>query len=181
MLDLAGPDPERQRPERPVRGGVRVPAHRDAARKGEALLGADDVDDALPLVGEREVLEAEVLHVPLELQDLRPARGLLDEGLDVDEGGPVRRGDVVVDRHQGAVRPPDPPPRQPEPLEGLGGRHLVHQMPVDVNQGRLSVVVDEVVVPDLVVQGPAGLQLLMRMKRWTRKRRTMITLGGPGT
>jgi hypothetical protein len=159
VLHLAGPDPKGQRPERPVRGGVGVPAHRDAPREGEPLLRPDDVNDALPLVGKGEVLEAKVLDVLLKLQHLRPARRLLDEGLHVDELGPVRRGDVVVDRHQRAVRPPDAPAGEAKPLEGLRGRHLVHQVPVDVDEGRLAVVVDEVVVPDFVVQGPAGVDL----------------------
>ena len=44
-------------------------------------------------------------------------------------------------------------PASVEPLEGLRARHLVDQMPVDVEQGRAVVFgVDDVFVPDLVVQ-----------------------------
>ena len=47
VLDLAGADAERERPEGAVGGGVGVAADDGHARLGEALLGADDVDDAL--------------------------------------------------------------------------------------------------------------------------------------
>ena len=47
VLDLAGADAEGQRAEGAVGGGVAVAAHDRHARLGEALLGADDVDDAL--------------------------------------------------------------------------------------------------------------------------------------
>ena len=46
-LDLARPDPERQRPERAVGAGVRVAADDGHARLGQAQLRSDDVDDAL--------------------------------------------------------------------------------------------------------------------------------------
>ena len=48
VLDLAGADPEGQGAERPVGGRVAVAADDGHARLGEALLGADHVDDALP-------------------------------------------------------------------------------------------------------------------------------------
>ena len=47
MLDLAGSDPERQRPERAVGGGVRIPADDRHAGLGDPELGADHVHDAL--------------------------------------------------------------------------------------------------------------------------------------
>ena len=124
VLHLRGSDPEGHGAKGPVRGGVAVAADGRAARQGEALLGADDVDDALPLVGHAEVLEAEILDVLLELQHLGPGGRLLDEGLDADEVGPVGRRDVVIDGDQGAVGPPHAAAGEAEALKGLGGRHL---------------------------------------------------------
>ena len=46
-LDLARPDPERQRSEGAVRARMRVPAHDRHARLGQSHLRADDVDDPL--------------------------------------------------------------------------------------------------------------------------------------
>ena len=53
VLDLAGADAEGQGAERAVGGGVAVAADDGHARLGEALLGADDVDDALAGVAHR--------------------------------------------------------------------------------------------------------------------------------
>ena len=49
VLDLAGADAEGDRPEGAVGGGVGVAAHDGHARLGQALLGADDVHDAVVL------------------------------------------------------------------------------------------------------------------------------------
>ena len=46
VLDLRGADAEGQRAEGAVRRGVAVAAHDGHARQGQALLGADHVDDA---------------------------------------------------------------------------------------------------------------------------------------
>ena len=69
-LDLARPDPERERPERPVRARVRVAAHDRHAGLGQAELGADDVDDALPRVADAVERDPELGAVGLELVDL---------------------------------------------------------------------------------------------------------------
>mmetsp|Transcript_19895 Transcript_19895/g.41290 ORF Transcript_19895/g.41290 Transcript_19895/m.41290 type:complete len:515 (-) Transcript_19895:121-1665(-) len=156
VLHLRRPDPERQRPERPVRGRVAVPAHRRAAREGEALLRPDDVHDALSLVLHAEVGEAEVADVLLQLQDLRAAGRLFDEAGHVHEGAAVRGGHVVVHGGEGAVRAADGAVGEAEALEGLGGGHLVDQVAVDVQEGGQAVVHDHVVVPDFVVQGSWG-------------------------
>mmetsp|Transcript_21506 Transcript_21506/g.62977 ORF Transcript_21506/g.62977 Transcript_21506/m.62977 type:complete len:454 (-) Transcript_21506:323-1684(-) len=159
VLHLAGPDPERQRAERPVGGGMTVPADGRASGQGEPLLRADDVDDALTLVGHAEIFEPEIGHVGLQLQDLRAAGGLLDELGHVDEGGAIGRGDVVIDGGQGAVGTADAAGGQAQSLEGLGGGDFVHEMAIDVQQGGQAVVGYDVVVPDLVVQS-AGLGLV---------------------
>ena len=53
MLHLAGTDPESQRADTAMRGGVRIAAHDRRAGKREALFRADDVDD--PLFGRDRV------------------------------------------------------------------------------------------------------------------------------
>ena len=48
-------------------------------------------------------------------------------------------------------------PDSAQALERLRARHLVHEVPVDIEQaGAVRLLVDQVVVPDLVVEG-AGL------------------------
>jgi hypothetical protein len=180
VFDFARSYSERQRAEGAVRGRVGIPAHGDAARQGESLLGPDDVDDSLPFVRHSEVREAEVGDVPFELQHLRPARRLLDEGLDVDEVRPVRRGDVVIDGDEGAIRPPGTPFRESQPLEGLRRRHFVDEVPVHVQQGRHAVVIHDVIVPDLVVQGPGGGMQAGRSDTRNRRRRPQRGGGGQG-
>ena len=60
VLDLAGADAEGQRTERAVGRGVAVAADDGHARLGPALLGPDDVDDALVGVAHREAGDAEL-------------------------------------------------------------------------------------------------------------------------
>ena len=90
VLDLAGADAEGQRPERAVRGGVAVAADDRHARQRAALLGADDVDDALPGIAHREVGDAELGRVLPQHLDLA-GRDRVGDRL-VDVGG----RDVVV-------------------------------------------------------------------------------------
>ena len=63
MLDLGSADAVGERAESAVRGGVAVAADERGARQREALLGPDDVDDALALVELVEIFDAEVLGV----------------------------------------------------------------------------------------------------------------------
>ena len=73
MLDLGGADAVGERAERAVGRGMAVAAHERRAGQREALLGADDVDDALPLVELVEVFEVEEFRVLREIGDLRGA------------------------------------------------------------------------------------------------------------
>ena len=125
VLHLRRANAKGHRAERAVSRRVRIAADGRAARQRESLLGTDDVDDALPLVGHAKVLEAEILHVLLELEDLRAGGGLLDEGLDGNEVGPIGGGDVVIDRYQGAIGPADRAIGQAEALKGLRGGDLL--------------------------------------------------------
>jgi hypothetical protein len=80
VLDLASADAKGQGTEGAMSRGVAVAADDGGAGEGEALLGADDVDDALALVAEAEVGDAKVLDVLLEGDALRARVILLDEG-----------------------------------------------------------------------------------------------------
>ena len=144
VLYLARPDPERERAERPVGGGVRVAAHDRHPGLRHAEFGADHVHDPLVLRTERVHGDAELLAVALERLHLH-AREL------VPDPGRHRRpvgGDVVVGGGERPVRPAQLAPREPEPVERLRARDLVDQVQVDVEQsGR-----DLVRLPDLVEQ-----------------------------
>ena len=72
VLDLARPDPERQRAERAVRARVAVAAHDRHAGLRQAELRADHVNDALAVVAHREQPDAELLAVR---RSVRPGSG----------------------------------------------------------------------------------------------------------
>ena len=76
VLDLGGADAVRERAEGAVRRGVAVAADDRRAGQREALLGADDVDDALAEVELVVILDAELVGV------LAPASrpGVADSG-----------------------------------------------------------------------------------------------------
>ena len=143
----------RQGPEGAVGRGVGVPADDGHARLGAALLGADNVDDAVADVAHGEEFDAVVGDVPLE-------GGELQAGFFVDHGTHAQAlalgGNVVVGHGQGPVRAPDLPPVGAQAGKGLRRRHLVDQVEVDV-EDRLAVLFgDEVRIPDLVIEGLAS-------------------------
>ena len=75
MLDLGGADAVRQRTECAVGRGVAVAADDRGAGQRKALLGADDVDDALSLVELVVVFDAEILGVLRQRRDLLELSG----------------------------------------------------------------------------------------------------------
>jgi hypothetical protein len=145
VLDLAGADAKGQGAQRAVGGGVAVPADDRHAGQAEALLGPDDVDDALVGAGYALQLDAELLAVAGQRLDL-----LLGD-LVGDRQRAVGGGHVVVDRGQGEIRPAHAAAAQPQALERLSGRDLMHQVQVDVQEHRLArLLAHDVTVPDLV-------------------------------
>ncbi len=147
VLDLGGADAVRQRAEGAVRRGVAVAADDGRAGQREALLGADDVDDALPLVELVEVLDAEVARVGGERLDLDAAVVV------VDALGAVGGRHVVVDDGERLLRRAHLAARHAQAFERLRARHLVHEMAVDVEEARAVVLaLDHVIVEDLVVE-----------------------------
>ena len=127
VLDLRGADAEGERAEGAVRRGVAVAADDRRARQREALLGPDDVDDALARVELVVIFDAEFARVLGELLDLQAALGIGDAAAAV--GGL----DVVVDDGERLLRRAHLAPAHAQALEGLRARHLVHEMAVDVD------------------------------------------------
>src|SRR6202011_95678 len=93
-------------------------------------------------------LDAEVLGVLRHHGDLL---GALRIGI-----GKVAIGgrNVVVDHRKRLLRRTHLAARQTQSIEGLRARHLVHEVAVDVEQASaVRLLIDDVVVPDLVVEG----------------------------
>ena len=150
MLDLGRADAMRQRAEGAMRGGVAVAADHGHARQGPALFGADDVDDALADVGHRVVVDAEILGVLVQRLDLDAA--VFGHGRGI---GAVQRGRHVVVRHgDGLFRRAHLAARHAQAFERLRAGHFMHQMAVDIQKaGAVVGLVDDMVVPDLVIEG----------------------------
>ncbi|MPL60950.1 hypothetical protein SDC9_06515 [bioreactor metagenome] len=149
VLDLRGADAMGERAEGAMRRGVAVTTDHGHPRQRPALLGPDDVHDALTDVGNRVVVDAEVPGVLVERLDLDPAFLVLDPLLAVGGGR-----NVVVGNSDGLFRRAHLATGQTQPLEGLRAGHLVHEVAVDVEQaGAVSVFRDDVGIPDLVIEG----------------------------
>ena len=147
VLNFAGADAERQCAKGAVGGGVAVAAHDGHARHGESLLRPDHMDDAL--VGMTHgVLGHAVLGGVVTKHLHLLGRDGVGDGL-----VGVGRGDVVVLGGHGEVGPAQGTVGQPQAVEGLWGRHLVHQVQVDVEKvGAVAPGHHDVVVPDLLAQ-----------------------------
>nr|WP_252934162.1 hypothetical protein [Streptomyces sp. EL5] len=97
VAHLGGADPQGDGAERPVRRGVRVAAGDGHTGLGKALLGADDVDDAVLVAARGEETESEVLGVGLQLRE-HVLPQLVEEGAGDGVGGDdvVGGGDVAL-------------------------------------------------------------------------------------
>ena len=147
MLDFRGADAIGERAERAMRRGVAVAAHDRGARQREALLRSDDVDDALALVELVVIFEPEIARILRQHRDLL---GAFRIGIGQFAIGGRH---VVVDHGERLVRRAHLASRIAQALEGLRRRHLMHEMPVDIEQaGAVGLLVDQMVVPDLVVE-----------------------------
>ena len=149
VLDFGGADAVGERAEGAMGRGVAVTAHDRHAGQGKALLRADDVDDALAAVGGVVIFDAEIGGVPGQRLDLDAAFLVLDAVHPV--GG---RRHVVVDDGEGALGLADLAVGQAQALEGLRAGDLVNEMAVDIEEaGAVLLLGDEMLVPDLVVEG----------------------------
>ena len=152
MLNLRRADPMREGTESSVRGGVAVTADHGHARQGPALFRPDDMHDALTDIVHRVVVDAEILGVPVERLDLDTALLVLDPLFAVE-----RRGHVVVRHRDGLFRRTHGAAGHPEALEGLGARHLMDEVAIDIEQaGAVVLGIDDVGIPDLVIERLGG-------------------------
>jgi hypothetical protein len=150
MLNFTGSNTKGQRSKSTVRCRVRVTAHRDGTGKGKALFGSNNVDDSLTLVGKGKVGETKGLDILLELHDLRSTGSLFNEGFHIDNTAAVTRGHVVIDRRQSAVRSSHAAASETEAFKCLRRRYFVNQVTINVDERRDTVIVDQVIIPDLV-------------------------------
>ena len=147
MLDLGGADAVRQRAERAVGGGMAVAADDGGAGQRKALLGADDVHDALALVELVVIFDAEFAGVLRHHPDLFDAFRIRI-GL-----GAVGGRDVVIDHRQCLLRRVNLAAGGAQALERLRRGHFMDQMAVDIEQaGAVIGFVNQMIVPDFVVQ-----------------------------
>ena len=146
MLDLGGADAVGERAEGAVGRSVAIAADDRRPRQGEALLRPDDVDDALPGIELVVILDPELARVPRQFLDLLAALGI------GDAAATVGRLDVVVDDGERLVRRANLAAGHPQALKRLRARHLMDEMPVDVDQAQVTLGVEDMIVPDLVVQ-----------------------------
>ncbi len=150
VLDLGGADAEGERAEGAVRRGVAVAADDGHAGQGEALLRADDVDDALARVVHRRSSgmpkSRDVRLQRLDLQARSPASSMPARAVARSARCGRRRRASASGRR--TVRPVSA-----QALEGLRAGHLVDEVQVDVEEaGAVRLAVDHVGVPDLVEQ-----------------------------
>ena len=145
MLDLGGADAVGERAERAVGRGVAVAADDCRARQREALLRPDDVDDALAPVELVVIFDPELAGVLGQFLDLRAAFGILDAA------AAVGRLDVVVDDRERLPRRAHLAPGQAQALERLRARHLVDEVPVDIDEREPALGLQDMLIPDLVV------------------------------
>jgi hypothetical protein len=107
------------------------------------------VHDALLDVTERVQTHAELCGVVAQRLNLRAAGEIGDRLVDVERWG------VVVFRRDRQVGPAHRPPGEPEAVEGLWARDLVHEVQVDVDEVWRAVFAfgDEVGIPHFFSEG----------------------------
>ena len=177
VLDLRGADAERQGAHGAVGGGVAVAADDGHAGKRQPLLRSDDVHDALARVFDGDVGHGEVGDILLKGFELQDAVRLRPHA-------PRRSRHIVVGHGDGRVRPAHPATGDAQPLERLGAGDFVHEVAVDVEDGRaVGQGFDNVGVPDLVEQG-AGVghgHILPSRPKGEGSRVGVIALRGEGS
>ena len=163
MLDLGRADPMRQRTKCAMRCGVAVAADDRHARQRPALLGADDMHDALTDIADGVVMDAEIARVLIEGCHLNAA--FLGHLIGVL--ATCRGGHVVIRHGNGFLRRAHLAARHAQPFEGLRACDLMHEVAVDIEQaGAILGLMGEMGIPDLVVKRLAGhrsVSLVARM------------------
>src|SRR5690606_18732516 len=149
VLSFGRTDSVREGPECAMRRGMAVAADGRRAAQGDALFGPDDVHDALAAVHRVELPDAELGTIAGKGVHLQGRLRVIDAACTIG----CRH--VVVDDGKRLFRRPYASSGKPQSLECLRARHLMDEMPVDVDQaGAVVVFMDEMIVPDLVVERP---------------------------
>ena len=177
MLDLGRADAVRQRGKRAVRAGVRVATDHRHARQRGALLGPDDVHDALAAVGNVEVGQTILAGVVTQRLDLQTGHRIGDAFLTA--GG----GHVVVHHRQVGIQAPRRAVCLLQALEGLRTGDLMQQVTVDVQQAAaIGFLTDDMSVPQLVVKGTGSIKHPAIMpRRPTTSTSGKVSVPAPGT
>ena len=124
-----------------------VAANDRGPRQREALLRPDDMHDALPAIQLVVILDPEFRRVIGQRLHLQLALRV------VDPLGAIRRRHVMVDDGERLVRRTNLTTGHPQALECLRARHLVDEMPIDIDDAcAIVLLIHQMVVEDLVVK-----------------------------
>ncbi len=126
MLHFGSADPESQRSESTVGGGVGISTDHGQAGNGDPQFRADHVHNALALVADAIEIDAEFLTVALQGLHLSFGYGVLD-GQTALIGG-----HVVIHGGEGQFRVTHTTTTETQAFESLRAGHFMYQMPVDV-------------------------------------------------
>ena len=152
VFNLAGADPEGERAQTAVAGGMRIAADNGGAGQRESLFGADHMDDTLFLRCRRDVADAEFGCVAFKRGELRGAFRVGNRQHHAIRITARRGGQIVIGHRERQFGPPHRPSGYPQPLKRLRTGHFVHQMPVNIDQrGAIIAGFNHVRVPDFFV------------------------------
>ena len=144
MFDLTGADAKGQRPHSPVRRRVAVSADDCHSGLCKAELRADHMDDALIRAAESVERDPKLPAVDPGLCHQPGNKGICNGSI------LIPRGHYVIHGCNCPIRTPDLKPPLAQPLKGLGRRHLVDQVQVDIkNRWAVRFRDHHVAVPDL--------------------------------
>ena len=130
-----------------MRGGVAITANDGHARLGEAVFGANDMDDAPVGAVHAVELDAEIAAVLLHLADLVGRNGIGNGH--IQRGG----GDAVVHGGQSLARPSHRQPLVAQPLKRLWRSHLVDEVQINVQDGwAVPLGHNQMLIPNFVVK-----------------------------
>mmetsp|Transcript_46269 Transcript_46269/g.112138 ORF Transcript_46269/g.112138 Transcript_46269/m.112138 type:complete len:221 (-) Transcript_46269:102-764(-) len=131
---------------------VGISTDSDASWKSESLFGSNNVHNTLTLIGHSKVLESKVLDILFQLHNLCSTGGFFNKGLDVNQLTAIFGRNIVVNGSKSTIGTTDSTRTETKSFKGLRRGHLMNQVSVDVQQGGISIVIDKMVVPDLIVQ-----------------------------
>ncbi len=146
VLNFRSADTKGQGTYRTVRAGVRVTTNHGHARQGSALLGANNVHNALTHIVHAELGNAKFFAVGVQGINLQTRDRVCNTVL---AGG---GGNVVVRHSQVGTDAPRLAAGQCQTFKGLGAGHFMQQVAINVDQtGAIRVLMHDVFVEQLIV------------------------------